>query len=440
MNFDLLLEKNCKNIRDVASTLKCSVGTVANAIQDNHVQLRTVRSTIDLTPQQKLDRLQYCLDHVDEDNRILDNDNEIHTDEKWFRGSKRVQRRYLPAGTDLKKDVKMKNKLHGIQIMYITAIAKPRQVKTSTLCSRGLKERVTRFDGKIGLFPCVIEKPAKRNSRNRPAGTMELHNRSLTKEVYAEFVSTTLIPNIVSKWPSDWNNERPIIIVHDNARPHLIGACQNVKDAIAWAKAERGLQIIFAPQPSKSPDMNANDCGFYRSIDASRTKPYAGCLAHAVENVTADWHLYDGNKLVNIFDTVRLNYEVVIRNGGHIAPRMEHTYKDMNRRHGSYDKLFMVSESDLQAAAKMMQELKQQVAALEQRDKELRQEVSVLKQQDKELRQEFSVLKEREKRRSEDLLVLEEAQVEFEKRLSDLEGHQPPRTDSTNHVKRLDFG
>jgi hypothetical protein len=74
------------------------------------------------------------------------------------------------------------------------------------------------FDGKIGMWPLVYEYAAKRNSRNRPKGAIELKTLTTSREVYREYLIDNVIPSIKRKWPS---KRETIYIQQDNARPHV---------------------------------------------------------------------------------------------------------------------------------------------------------------------------------------------------------------------------
>ena len=57
-----------------------------------------------------------------------------------------------------------------LRIMFFAVLARPRPELG--------------FDGKICMEPMVEMRPAKRDSVNRPKGTMEMHNVSMNEEVY----------------------------------------------------------------------------------------------------------------------------------------------------------------------------------------------------------------------------------------------------------------
>ncbi|XP_057790875.1 uncharacterized protein LOC131007986 [Salvia miltiorrhiza] len=76
------------------------------------------------------------------------------------------------------------------------------------------------FDGKIGIWPFTELVPAKRNSKNREAGTLELKPiESITKQVTKHCFINKMIPAIKLKWPAFAS--KVIFIQQDNARPHI---------------------------------------------------------------------------------------------------------------------------------------------------------------------------------------------------------------------------
>ena len=74
------------------------------------------------------------------------------------------------------------------------------------------------FDGKIGCYPFVELKAAKRSSANREKGTLEVKNiKSIDKIVFKKFLIEQVIPDIKAKWPV---KQTTVFIQLDNAKPH----------------------------------------------------------------------------------------------------------------------------------------------------------------------------------------------------------------------------
>ncbi len=89
--------------------------------------------------------------------------------------------------------------------MCLTAMARPRQDPVTGVW----------WDGKIGTWFFVHKVAAKRNSKNRPAGTLETETYNVNKENSTEMYIDKLLPAIIEKWPA-WE-ERVVRIQLDNA-------------------------------------------------------------------------------------------------------------------------------------------------------------------------------------------------------------------------------
>ena len=78
--------------------------------------------------------------------------------------------------------------------MFLVAVARPRfDIITNEM-----------FDGKIGIFPFIYTDPAKRNSKNRVARTLEMKPMvSVNKDVICSFFIDRILPAIRAKWPEN---------------------------------------------------------------------------------------------------------------------------------------------------------------------------------------------------------------------------------------------
>ncbi|XP_074347326.1 uncharacterized protein LOC141686174 [Apium graveolens] len=135
--------------------------------------------------------------------------------------------------------------------MFMSAIARPRYSEDGT-CT---------FDGKIGIFPFIIEEPAVRASKNRAWGVIQMKPiESITKTVIKACLLEKIIPSIMAEWPSGC--DKHIVVQQDNASPHIN---DNDLDFVDVAQSD-GFNITLANQPANSPDLNINDLGFFRII------------------------------------------------------------------------------------------------------------------------------------------------------------------------------
>jgi hypothetical protein len=103
--------------------------------------------------------------------------NIVFIDEKWFYMNKKNTNYYLLPEEDEPYRACQSKKFIG-KVMFLGAIARPRF---------DAEWNVT-FYGKIGIFPFVIQEPAKRTSVNRVAGTLVTKpitsvNREVSKKI-----------------------------------------------------------------------------------------------------------------------------------------------------------------------------------------------------------------------------------------------------------------
>ena len=103
-----------------------------------------------------------------------------------------------------------KHKSHIEKVMCLTAVVRPRQ--------NPMNEEW--WDGKIGTWFFVEQIPAKRTSKNRPAGTLETKSFKVGKKESVEMYLDNLLPGIILKWPEWW--PKKVQIQLDNAPAHPI--------------------------------------------------------------------------------------------------------------------------------------------------------------------------------------------------------------------------
>ncbi|XP_050207586.1 uncharacterized protein LOC126657009 [Mercurialis annua] len=174
-------------------------------------------------------RLQFCISMLDDssiprDPIFKEMYNVIHIDEKWFYMTKKSEKYYLLAEEENPlRTCKSKNFIG--KVMFLSVIARPR------FDSQGNEI----FNGKIGLFPFVTQEPARRNSINRAAGTLETKPlTSVNSDIMRSYLIEKLLPKIKEKWPRD-DVMNPIFIQQDNARTHV-----DINDETFCATARQG--------------------------------------------------------------------------------------------------------------------------------------------------------------------------------------------------------
>jgi hypothetical protein len=143
-----------------------------------------------------------------------------------------------------------------------------------------------RIDIDEKMFRCFT---AKRKSKNRPAGTIEMKDYALTAETFIALLKEHVIPDAVKKM--SWALE--IVIKMDNARAHIGNDLVAKVDAFG-----RTLKppVRIELQPPNSPDTNLNDLCFFSSLASAVSKqhmPDPDTLAKEVTRLFDTWHTTD---------------------------------------------------------------------------------------------------------------------------------------------------
>jgi hypothetical protein len=182
-------------------------------------------------------------------------DNDVHVDEKWFFliFEKGV---LLLFGEDELPATYAQHKNRILKVMFLCAVGKPQ-----------LRPDGTRFNGLITCIPFTEVVPAKRNSVNRPKGTLEENPVSVTADVYRAALRQVLSLIRRRLW---WKKGEKIMIRQDGAKPHTGGG--NVEYFGAQGQMY-GWNIVVDTQSAQSPDFNLLDIAVFRSMQ-SRSEEY----------------------------------------------------------------------------------------------------------------------------------------------------------------------
>ncbi|VFQ80913.1 unnamed protein product [Cuscuta campestris] len=114
----------------------------------------------------------------------------------------------LPTEDDPYRTIQSKKFI--LKIMFVAVVGRPRFGESGE----------TLWDGKVGNFPFTYEEVAKRNCKNRPAGTLKTKPVDVVnRQVMKAMMLTRVISEMKSKWPDPHNKH--IIIQQDNAKPHV---------------------------------------------------------------------------------------------------------------------------------------------------------------------------------------------------------------------------
>ncbi|KAF0682707.1 hypothetical protein As57867_025112, partial [Aphanomyces stellatus] len=163
-----------------------------------------------LTEANKYARMKFAMSFVNANMQFDEMLEHVHLDEKWFYLTKVTRTFYLVPG-EAEPQRKCKSKRFITKVMFLSAVARPRYNDDTGKW----------WDGKIGTWPFVERVQARRDSVNRAAGTYEAKPITVTKDVYREFLTDKVLPQIVSKWPSP---TKKVLLQHDNALAHVTSA------------------------------------------------------------------------------------------------------------------------------------------------------------------------------------------------------------------------
>ncbi|CAN6195177.1 unnamed protein product [Urochloa humidicola] len=292
---------------DLARHLKVSKSTLSRFKRKGLIRRHSNSIKPHLTEQNMRERLRWCISMLDPrsihiDPIFRDFFNIVFIDEKCFYLMRRTGNYYLlPDEEEPYRTCKNKNFIKKVMILF--ALARPRMDKEGKFT----------FDGKIGCFPLVTYEPARRTSKNRVAGTLEMKPiTSITKDGMRAFIIEKVIPAIRAKWPTEYARE-PIYIQQDNARPHI-----EPSDPLFRQAAQQdgfNIQLIF--QPPNSPDLNILDLGFFASIQSIQFKNAARTIGDIVNVVQQEFDKYSPVTSNRIFVTLQaVMIEVMKARGG----------------------------------------------------------------------------------------------------------------------------
>jgi hypothetical protein len=266
--------------------------------------LKTTVNTVPiLTEENRNARLTYCLSKVEENGHFSDFENCIMLDEKMFTGRIKKQSTFLVPG-EQKPYNQRQNKSRAVQVMCLVATARPKWDDDGELI----------FDGKIGVYPFVEQVPAQRNSVNRPRGTLETKNVSVTKELFINMLIEKVIPDLLEKCP-DYMRQNVITLQLDNAPVH--GFKENSPELDILRERCRPLNLAVEFQPANSPDTNINDLGLLRAVDCMVQKRNCNTINGLNTAIRECYFELDPRKLEYIYVSHQhvLN-KIIVLNGG----------------------------------------------------------------------------------------------------------------------------
>ncbi len=266
-----------RTYRDLAAELDIPLATIYRIIIDGAFRKHSSSLKPILTEENKVERLEWCENHVDSHtgdySEMLD---VIHINEKWFNMTELTKSCYL-AEDEEDPYRTVRHKSHIPRIMFLATTARP----------RWCPHRKMMWDGKIGLWECVDYVAAKRSSRNRPAGTIEIKPYNIDGKRYRALILDKLLPAIKEKCPIAMLNNR-IFIQHDNAPPHK--AVSTALPEFVAKSLELGIDVAIWEQPPNSPDLNVLDLGIFCALQC---RQFRNCLTTLQEFMDQTRQMYD---------------------------------------------------------------------------------------------------------------------------------------------------
>lgn len=270
-----------------------------------------------LTPAARERRLKFCMSRIDPLNLCFRNQyDEVHVDEKWFFVSKEGQTYYLANHED-DPVRRVQHKSHVGKVMFLCAVARPRYCHT----------RKYVWDGKIGCWPVGYIQPAKYNSKNRPAGTLEWQDLNVNRERYRNILMDKLLPAIKEKWPP--GGPKVIKIQQDGARAHI-----KEDDIEFYERAmEMDVEVELYTQPANSPDLNVLDLGFFRALQSFNENTPRTSM-QLIDAVKEAFEKFPKEQLNKCFITLQSCMDEIIKIKGDNNYKIPHMNKDKLEREG----------------------------------------------------------------------------------------------------------
>ncbi len=145
---------------------------------------------------------------------------------------------------------------------------------------------------------------------------------NVDKDKYREFMVQKVIPKIKTVFPRQRGTR--IIIQQDNASPHGIENDPQVRRACS-----SGPAISIINQPSKSPDFNVLDLGFFSSIQTIQNRTHARSISELINEVTTAFDQTSMETLDNVWLSLHRCLLSTLRSKGGNQKKMPRS-KDSN--------------------------------------------------------------------------------------------------------------
>ena len=310
------------SLRSLSKSLGIATSTLHKRVKEGTLRRHTNAIKPSLKDGNIRDRLKFCFSMLEKDSLIhepkfVNMYNIVHIDEKWFYMTKKMEKYYLVPDEEVPhRTCQSKNYIE--KVMFLAAMARPRFDE----------EGNETFSGKIGVFPFVTMQPAKRRSKNRDAGTLELKaSTSVKREDIRACLIEKVIPVIHERWPVE-DRGKTIFIQQDNARTHVQCGDQEFKEAAC----KNGFDIRLMCQPANSPDLNILDLGYFSAIQSLQHETCPRTVADLVHVVEESFEEYPAEKVNYIFLTLQSCMKEIMKTGG------DNKYKILHMKKATLDR------------------------------------------------------------------------------------------------------
>lgn len=243
---------------------------------------------------------------------MTDESNVIVIDEKWFdfyRKTEKIKKRKCDPDLPPKMT---QSKTHIRKLMFLAALGLPQYTPNGDY-----------FDGLVFIEPFIVQQQAKRRSRNRPAGTLEIKPKNVDSDTFQLMVLKVngLLDAIKAK--TTGMNVK-IIVQQDNATPHV---GKHTREIINMAALNRGLDIYFVNQPAQSPDLNRLDLCLFHSLNKQRELIKRRCnnYEELIETVRQAFVDYSDDRLKRVYGLQFVVYREILKSHGKSGFRIPHT-------------------------------------------------------------------------------------------------------------------
>ena len=297
-------------------------------------EIKRASSTVKplLTEDNKLQRLQFCLDNIRGSTyEFHDNANKVHIDEKWFFITKVKNTYYLLPDEEVPHR-SVQSKRFITKVMFLAAVGRP-QFNEEGDCV---------FNGLLGIWPFVQKEEAKRNSKNRPKGTLVTKSVDVNSKVFYNAVVDKVFPAIRENMPSQ---SKCVVVQQDNAKPHSVDMKKLRDEGL-----KDGWDISVCNQPANSPDFNVLDLGFFSSIQSLQQEK---CMMDIDELISATKEAYwDENPqtLDSVWLTLQTCMEASMLEEGNNKYKVPHMGKNKLRKVGKLPRNIKVSQEAIDIA------------------------------------------------------------------------------------------